>query len=90
MAIVAHLVERTPSAGDNGVRNGIMAAIVAIDDTVDTTGAAIQARAVTVLNAAGIALPAGYFDTNRSVAGTFDAAGDHAVFGGDKLNEAVA
>ncbi len=90
MAIVAHLVERTPSAGDNNVRNDIAAVIVAINDAVDTTGAAIQARAVTVLRAAGFDLPTGYFNTNRAIAGTFDAAGDFAVFGGDKLGETVA
>lgn len=89
MAIVAHLVERTPSAGDNNVRDGITAAIVAINDAVDTNAAAIQARAVTVLKAAGFQLQPGYFNTNRAIAGTFDAAGDFAVFG-DKLAETIA
>lgn len=90
MAIVAHLVERTASAGDNGIRNGIVMAIVAINDAVDTTGALIRARAVTVLNAQGQDLPAGYFDANRAIAATFDAAGDHAVFSGPKVLETVA
>jgi len=90
MAVVAHLVERTIAAGDNGTRDGIVMVIVAIDDAVDTTGAAIQARAVTVLNALGHDLPAGYFDANRSVAGTFDAAGDLVAFSGPKLHDVVA
>jgi len=89
MAIVAHLVERTFSDGDNDLRDSIRATIVAIDDAVDTTAALIQARAVTVLNAAGFDLPVGYFNTNRSVVATFDAAGDNAVFE-DKLSETVA
>jgi len=90
MAIVAHLVERSITAGDNGTRDGIVMAIVAINDAVDTTGALIQARAVTVLNAQGHDLPAGYFDTNRAIAATFDAAGDLAVFSGPKVREVVA
>ena len=90
MAIVAHLVERTFSEGDNGVRNGIHSVIVAVDDSVDTTNALVQARAVTVLNADGYDIPTGYFDTNRSVAGTFDAAGDRVLFAGPKLTETVA
>lgn len=90
MAIVAHLVERTQGDGDNNVRNGIHSVIVAIDDTVDTTAALIQARAVTVCQAAGLDIPSGYFDANRSVAGTFDAADDVAIFGPTKLYEAIA
>lgn len=64
MAIVAHLVERTVEPGD-GSRDGVEAIIVAIDDVVDTTDAAIQARAVTVLNSNGFDLPDGYFDSNK-------------------------
>lgn len=90
MAIVAHLVEKTVGDGENDLRDNIQGTIVAIDDAVDTTDALIQARAVTVLNAAGFDLPDGYFDTNRSVAGTFDAAGDFAVFSGPKVAETVA
>jgi len=90
MAVVAHLVERTASAGDNDIRNGISSVIVAIDDAVDTTDALIQARAVTVLTAAGLDIPEGYFNTNRSVAGTFDAAGDVFLCAGPKMYESVA
>lgn len=90
MAVVAHLVERTESEGDNNIRDGIAACIVAIDNAVDTTDALVKARAVTVLNAAGFNLPTGYFTANRSVAGTFDAAGDVVVWKSNKLHEAVA
>lgn len=89
MAIVAHLVERVSTDGDNDIRNGIHAMIVAIDDAVDTSGALIQARGVTVAKAAGLDLPTGYFTSNRAIAATFDAAGDHAVFEG-KITETVA
>lgn len=90
MAIVAHLVERTACQGDNDIRNGISSVIVAIDDAVDTTDALVQARAVTVLVAAGFDIPTGYFDVNRSVAGTFDAAGDVCLVAGPKVHEAIA
>lgn len=79
MAIVVHLVERTENDGDNDVRNDIHAVLVAIDDAVDTTGALIQARAVTVCQANGQDLPTGYFDTNRLVSTTLDAADDVVV-----------
>lgn len=89
MAIVAHLVERVFDDGDNDLRNGIRAIIVAIDDAVDTTGALIQARAVTVLNARNFDIPVGYFGTNRVVVSTFAAAGDLALFT-SKIDEVVA
>lgn len=79
MAIVAHLVERAQSEGDNDIRNGITAVLLAINDAVDTTAALIQARAVTVCVANGIDLPVGYFDTNR-LATVWDAADDISVF----------
>lgn len=90
MAIVAHLVEKTKADGQNDVRDGIRAVIVAINDGVDTTNALIQARAVTVCQAAGLNIPSGYFDTNRSVEATFDAASDNAIFKAEKLAETVA
>ena len=90
MAIVAHLVERTESGGDNNLRNGIHAVIVAIDDAVDTTGALIQARAVTVCVAEGLDIPVGYFDANRSIVATFDAADDVAIWDSNKLVETIA
>ncbi len=90
MAIVAHLIERTFSEGDNDVRNAIAGVVMAIDDAVDTTAALIQTRVVTVLVARGFDIPTGYFDTNRSVVGTFDAAGDMVLHGGSKLDEVVA
>lgn len=90
MAIIAELVERVASNGDNDIRDGISSVIVAVDDTVDTTDALIQARAVTVLVAAGFDIPEGYFDRNRSIVGTFDAAGDVLVVSGPKVYEEVA
>lgn len=80
MAVVTHLVTRTVTAGDNQLTNDVHAVLIAIDDAVDTTGALIRARALTVANANGYNLPAAYFDANVLVS-TFDAAGDHAVFG---------
>lgn len=88
MAVVAHLVERPFSEGDNDLRDGIRAMIVAIDDAVDTTAALIQARGVTVAVAQGIDLPVGYFSANTLIS-TFDAAGDHAVFT-DKVTQTIA
>ena len=90
MAIVAHLVERTESGGDNNTRNGIHAVIVAIDDAVDTTAALIQARAVTECVAAGFDVPSGYFDANRGIAAVWDAADDVTIFKSSKLSETIA
>lgn len=87
MAIVAHLVTRVKQ-GDNTKRDGITAMIVAIDNAVDTTNALVQARAVTVANAAGWALPAGYFDTNILLS-TYDAAGDCSIFT-DRIYHAIS
>lgn len=80
MAIVAHLVTRSV-AGGREVVNDVAAVVIAIDDAVDTTAALIRARAVTVLGAAGVALPAGYFDANVAIATTFATAGEVAAFG---------
>ena len=87
MAIVVHLVERTASRGDNNLRDGIRMVLLAIEDTVDTTPALIQARAVTVLRARGADLPPGYFNANRLVTTTFNVAGEHAVWNGRKVHE---
>jgi hypothetical protein len=85
MAIDIHLVERTITGGENDKRNDIEAVLIAIDDAVDTTGALIQARAATVLNANGMDLPADYFDANTEIATgvtaqALDTAGDHILF----------
>lgn len=85
MAVVAHYVERTPSAGDNNVINGIKGVILAIDNAVDTTAALIRARAVTVLNAQGLNLPTGYFNANRLISTSFASAGKCVVNAGDKI-----
>ncbi len=90
MPIVAHLVEKTESDGQNDVLDGVRSVLLAIDDAVDTTGALIQARAVTVMNANGFNLPTGYFDANRLVTGTWDAAGDITVVSGSKVLEVIA
>jgi len=90
MAIVAHFVEKTDSGGQNDVLNGVRSVVLAIDDAVDTTGALIQARAVTVLNTNGGDYPTGYFDTNRLVSTTWDAADDITVVAGDKVLEVIA
>ena len=85
MPVVAHYIERTPSAGDNRVINGIQGVILAIDDAVDTTAALIRARAVTVLNAQGLRLPPGYFNANRLISTGFATAGKCVVNAGDKI-----
>lgn len=85
MPVVAHYIERTPSAGDNNVVNGIKGVILAIDDAVDTTAALIRARAVTVLNAQGLNIPAGYFNANRLITTGFATAGKCVVNAGDKI-----
>lgn len=86
MAIVTHFVERVPSAGDNGIRNGVNGLILAIDNAVDTSPAMIQARAVSVLNSQGMDLPSGYFNANRIINTTnFPSAGKCVVFAGTKI-----
>lgn len=96
MAIDLHLLEREFDDGDNDTRNGIRSMLVAIDDAVDTTDAAVQARGATLLNANGFNVPSDYFTSNRQIAVgdqslVFDAAGDFAVFGkGGKLAEVIA
>lgn len=85
MPIVAHYVERLPSAGDNRVRNGIKFCIIAIDDAVDTTPALIQSRAITILTAQGIALSANYFNANRLITTAFATAGKCVVNAGEKI-----
>lgn len=89
MALVAHMVERLFDDGDNDLRDGIRAVLINIDDAVDTTGALIQARAVTVANTNGHNLPTGYFTSNRLVTGTWDAADDFSMFA-NKVDEVIA
>ena len=91
MAIVAHLVERTVDPGDF-VIGGIEAVVIAIDDTVETTAALIQAAAVDQVNVVMGAgkLPAGYFDTNRSVVGVWDADDDITILSGKNVAELIA
>lgn len=89
MAVVAHLVEKELDPGDQ-VYDGIAAVVLAIDDAVDTTDALIQARAVTVLNAAGYNFPTGYFTKNTAIAATFSTAGDIVAVDGRNVYEAIA
>ena len=90
MAVVAHLVERTHSEGDNDLRDGVASAIIAIDDAVDTTDLLVQARGATILNANGFDLPATYFNDNTSIAVVFDAADDVFVASGPLVLKAIA
>jgi len=96
MAVDLHLLERVADDGDNDVRDGVRAMIVAINDATDTTDAAVRARGATLLNANGFNVPSDYFTSNRQIAAgdqslVFDAAGDFAVFGrGGKLAEVIA
>lgn len=87
MAIVNHLLIHTV-AGGSRVLNEITHMLLAIDDTVDTSAALIRARGVTVANAAGIALPVGYFDNSRALT-LYNAAGEFTLFNGP-LAEIVA
>lgn len=80
MAIVNHLLIHSVAGGDRTINN-ITHMLLAIDDAVDTTAALIRARGVTVANANGQALPAGYFDTSRAVT-TYNAAGEFTMFTG--------
>ena len=91
MAIVAHLVQRTVDPGD-GTLDGIENVIIAIDDTVETTAALIQAAAVDQVNVVMGAgkLPTGYFDTNRAVATVWNADNDITIFTGKSLAELIA
>lgn len=87
MAVVNHLLIRTESGGNTYI-NGITHMLLAIDDVVDTTAALIRARGVTVANANGQALPAGYFDTSRALT-LYNTAGEHSMFSG-LVRETVA
>jgi len=89
MATVVHLVEKTPTGGENDIRDDIRSMIIAVDSVVDTTSALVQARAVTVAVANGHDIPPGYFDTNRVIATVWDAVGDYSLFQ-SKLSEVIA
>ncbi|MEE9158614.1 MAG: hypothetical protein V3U60_09550 [Gammaproteobacteria bacterium] len=95
MAIAVHLVEKktTVGGGKDNVRNRIKSVLVAIDDTADTTGALIQARAQILAVANGQDIPVGYFDTNRLIGigtGVWDAIGDFTIFDGEGVTEVIA
>lgn len=77
MAVVSYLVSRSDRAGDT-VLNNLHGMLLAIDNAVDTSDALILARAVTVANAQGHPLPAGYFDTLQPFTG-FDVAGEYVI-----------
>lgn len=79
MAIAVHVLIHTP-ANNVPVVNGITSMVLAIDDVVDTTAALIRARGVTVANAAGQALPVGYFDNSRAIS-TYNVAGEYSLYG---------
>lgn len=91
MAIVAHLVERNVDPGDS-VIDGIETVIIAIDDTVETTSALIQAAAVDQVNVLqGVnKLPAGYFDSNRNIAAIWNADNDMTIVSGKIVAELIA
>ena len=80
MAIVNHLLIHSQTGGVINL-DGITHMLLAIDDTVDTTAAAIRARGVTVANANGKQLPVGYFDTSRALT-TYNVAGEFSLFSG--------
>lgn len=80
MATVQHLLEHTVEPGSE-VIDDITTCVVVVDDSVDTTTAAVKARGVTILNAAGYDLPTGYFDVDRVITTYFANVGDVAVFG---------
>lgn len=88
MPIVNHLLIHTEARGANTAINGISAMLLSIDNAIDTTAAAIQARGVTVANAAGIALPPGYFNSSRALT-VYNVAGEFSLFSGTLL-EAVS
>lgn len=80
MAIVPHLVEKNNDVGDR-VIDGIVAVIIAIDDSVETDDAAVRQAAVDKINSDlsgpdSTKLPDGYFDSNRVISTTFDADDD--------------
>lgn len=89
MAVATYLYTRSKTGAGATIVDGLTAMVLVIDGAVDTTQAARFARAVTVANAKGFAVPAGYFDTEKQLAafGTgvttedFKAAGDGAIFG---------
>lgn len=83
MPIVAHMVTKTVQPGDSLV-NGVTAALIAIDDAVETTDLLVRQAAVDQYNVvvgAGV-MPDLYFDVNRLVTGTWDADDDISVFQG--------
>ncbi|UUV44782.1 hypothetical protein RCRUDOLPH_15 [Rhodobacter phage RcRudolph] len=84
MAIAVYAVTRSPRGGDQLV-NDIEGMILAIDDAVDTSAALIRARAVTVANANGQALPPGYFDVATNIT-AFNVAAECIIFGDVKVS----
>jgi hypothetical protein len=83
MAIVAHLVTKTVQPGDSLV-NGVTAALIAIDDAVETTDALILQAAVdqyNVIVGAGV-MPSPYFDLTRLVSTEWNADDDVSFFQG--------
>lgn len=86
MAVAVHVLIHTPTLG-TPIINGVTSMILAIDDAVDTTAALIRARGVTVANAAGLALPVGYFDSSRAIT-AYNVAGEYSLYGAT-VSEAV-
>jgi hypothetical protein len=90
-----YLFEHTANMGGHTV-DGITAMIAVVDHAIDTTDALKKARAVTLANTAGRAVPVGYFDTLKllnaaPVASEFwIAVGDNTVLGRFQTDETIA
>lgn len=66
MTVATYLYSKTNRALPHV--NGLVAMVLVIDAAVDTTALLRKARAVTVANAHGHAVPTGYFDTEAQLA----------------------
>jgi hypothetical protein len=100
MVTAIMLFTRSAGVGATFV-DGVASMLAVVDEAVDTTAALQKARAVTLANAAGRKLPAGYFDQLSVVAsgapvtaatGQFPlaAVGDNVVFGRFQTDSTIA
>ena len=88
MAIVANILTKSVSGGQNDIINGIYGMVFATDTVTNNTDALVIAAAVAALVAAGHPVPDSYFDT-VALATVYDAEADYTVYG-NVVGEAIA
>lgn len=89
MAAQLVLVEKSETKFGQRTLEHMRAALVVMDTATYTSQALQIAQAETVLQAAGLDIPDGYFDTARA-ASVWGTAGDYTCFDGKNFAEAIA